>query len=507
MTYSSPARRRGLPPLAACLLWCCGLFLSGASAAATDKLVFEDCELSGSAGHGRASAECATWLRPLDPANPTAGDISLFVARIKSSAPTPATDAVTLINGGPGAASTELYVDMADALAPLRRDRDIILVDQRGTGRSSSLQCEDPTQQPNSATADEFAFESPAAMRWFGATCRAQLPFDPAFFTTSIAVQDLEALRIAAGYEQLNLYGVSYGTRVAQHYARRYPDAVRTLTIDGVLPPPLAMGPMVPLNAQRALDSIIARCSADQACHAAFPNLAEDFVRLSKELKQQTVTVTVADPYRGQQREVTLGYAHLAITIRLMAYATETSSLIPLIISEAANAGNFVPIATQALQMETQLGATMSYGMHFAVVCTEDVPFLSMTEAEQIAVATTYLGLEQVSSLQEVCANWPQGTADSNIKDPWQSDLPTLILSGEFDPITIHEYGTEVARSLSNHNHVIVPGHGHGVLTRGCVPQIFSNFVDTAAPAELDASCVNRLGPEPFFIDLMGPSR
>lgn len=459
-----------------------------------------DCTIYGSNGASRVEARCRSVRRPLDPAVPNGPTIDLQVAIIRSLAPSPARDAFTLVNGGPGGSSLALYADLAPVLLGILRERDIVIVDQRGTGRSSPLRC--PELDALQTDVD------PAAMRAATQRCLAALPVDPRPFTTSVAVADLEAVRVALGYDRWTLYGVSYGTRVVQHYARQYPAQTRALIIDGVVPMETALGPDIAANAQTTLNAIFARCAASPACEAAFPELAADFARLGAELRDQPTTVSLPHPVTGAVESIEISYGHLAAAVRLGSYAPESASLIPLQIDAAANRNNLVPIAAQAMLVLDQLTSSLNYGMHNAVVCTEDVPFYRFEPAAmKQALDQTYLGYEQVEALMEICAIWPAGPIDAGFKEPLTSDLPTLLLSGEFDPITPPANAEQVLNGLSNARHLVAPGQGHGIIARGCVPQLLRQFVESADPQALDSECLDRLTPDPFFIDLMGPAR
>ncbi|MEM1435570.1 MAG: alpha/beta hydrolase [Pseudomonadota bacterium] len=461
----------------------------------------ESCTLYGASGTTRVEAECATLDRPLDPTGQDDTTIELRIAVVRSLAPDPARDALTLVNGGPGGSSIELYADLAPLLTGVLRERDIVIVDQRGTGSSTPLRCAE--LDAAQTTEDDPAFVRQAAER-----CLEQLPADPRYFTTSVAVADLDAVRDALGYDQWTLYGVSYGTRVVQHYARQHPQQTRALIIDGVVPMPDALGPNVAINAQHTLEAIFGRCRADQDCAAAFPELEADFARLGTELKRQARTIQLAHPVTGKAETLELTYGHLAVALRLGSYAPESASLIPLQIHQAANVGNFTPVAAQALRVIDQLTSTMAYGMHNAVVCTEDVPYFDFDPvAMREQLAATYLGPEQVDALQAICAVWPAGVIDPGFKAPLESAVPTLLLSGEFDPITPPANAEAVLPGLSNARHLVAPGQGHGVIARGCVPRLLREFIEAADPAALDAECLERLTPDPFFVDLMGPPR
>ena len=458
---------------------------------------FRDCELHGSSGRGRVTAECGRLQVPEDPQDPEGATIELFVARIPALSPEPAADAVTLINGGPGGSSVSLYVDLAAAFEPLRRERDIVVMDQRGTGRSAPLGC--PSLEEATY---ELDFE---LIRGATRRCLAALDQDPRYYTTSLAVTDLEALRRALGYVSFDIYGVSYGTRVAQHYLQRFPESVRTLIIDGVLPIGLALGPDIAINAQATLDAILERCRANDYCSGVFPGLTTQLREVTQRLRRQPVSLEVPHPVSGRPEAMRLHYAQLAMSLRMLSYAPETAALIPLIIHEAAARQNYLPLAAQALIIEKSLLASISFGMHNSVVCTEDVPFYGNLDGMWPELTATYLGDNQVRALQVICELWPRGILHPSLHDPFQSPKPVLLLSGELDPITPPAYAEQAAVAYPNGLHLVAAGQGHGVITRGCVPTLVSDFIDTASTEGLDTSCMKRLRDDAFFIDLLGP--
>ena len=468
----------------------------------TDTISLAPCELRGSQGYGRIAAECGTLTVAEDPSQTSGRQIALFVARIKALKANPAPDAFTLINGGPGASSITLYTDLAPAFSAILLERDIIIVDQRGTGRSAPLECESDDQPPQSIGAE---FDE-VRMREATRLCLDTLAADPRFYTTSVAVADLERVRAALGYHQLNIYGVSYGTRVAQHFARRYPDAVRTLVLDGVVTPDQALGPDIAINAQLALDTLIARCASDAACQQRFAHLPAQIRSLGERLRDQPVNLTIAHPITALPTELVLTYGHFASTVRMLSYAPETVALLPIIIDEAEARDNYLPLALHALRIEEELGASINIAMHNAVVCTEDAPFYPNLEPLWQTLERTYLGTDQVRSLQALCEDWPRGIIDPDLRQRLDTDIPVLLLSGANDPVTPPAYADSAAAGLRNSRHIIAPGQGHGIAARGCIPTLIGDFVRTANPQALDSQCVDRLGADPFFIDLMGPS-
>jgi pimeloyl-ACP methyl ester carboxylesterase len=298
---------------------------------------------------------------------------------------------------------------------------------------------------------------------------------------------------------------VSYGTRVAQHYLQRFPDAVRTLIIDGVVPIGLALGPDIALNAQATLNAILARCSELAYCAEAFPDLEGHLRELSARLQREPVPLEVPHPVTGRRASISLHYAQLAMSLRLMSYAPETAALIPLIIDEAAVQRNYLPLAAQAVLIEDSLLTSISFGMHNSVVCTEDVPFYRNLDALWPKLEDTYIGASQVRALQGICELWPTGLLHPSLREPVRSDRPVLLLSGELDPITPPTYAERAATTYPNSLNLVAPGQGHGVVGRGCVPMLVSDFVSSGNLDEVDPACLERLGNDAFFVDLLGP--
>ncbi len=442
-------------------------------------------------------ARCTTVSVPLDPDKPEGPVLGLAVAVIPAPTPREPGEALTVLAGGPGGSAREFYASFRQAFRQAGRHTDIVLVDQRGTGASARMDCpvfEDPDK-----------VLSPEAARAATRQCLAVLPHDPRVFTTSVAVRDLEAVREALGYDRLHVYGASYGTRVAQHYARRYPERTASLILDGVVPPDVALGPNVPLNAQAALESIFTRCGEEPECEARFGDLGGQFAQLRAELSASPAEFSMAHPRTGQPESVRLTEVDVAVGVRLLSYSDDSMALLPLLIHEAAR-GRPQGLAAQAMLATEALSESLALGMHNAVVCTEDVPFLDIDDAEQDRLEATYLGFRQVAALQAMCEDWPRGRMDDDLRSPLDSDVPTLVLSGEYDPVTPPAYGDIVDQRLPNSRHLVAPGMGHGVAASGCAPRLVSMFLRDPVPEALDAECLGRLAPQPFFLDYAGPA-
>lgn len=463
---------------------------------AGEGIEFSDCLLEDASGSVAVSARCGRLSVPEDPAAVGGPEISLKIALIPALDGAGRDAAFTVLAGGPGAAATEFYPAYAAAFAYIRRDLDILLVDQRGTGSSAPLDCPPPPGL-------EFDAD-PAAVKSLSQDCLSSLGRDVAPFTTSLAVRDLDAVRAALGYQGLHLYGGSYGSRVALHYLRRFPDRSRSLILDGVVPPDLALGPDIAVNAQQALDRLFDRCAGDAACAARFPQLATRFDSLKRRLERQPESVRFLHPLTAEPADLEFGPSALATAVRLLSYNDHGTSLLPLLIDSAAD-GRMEPLAAQSLMAAEKLGESLSVGMHNSVVCSEDLPFATMTEARWQALDNSYLGRMPFEALQAACSIWPTGPVDEDFHHAVISDAPVLLLSGSEDPATPPAYGDQASESLTRSRHLILEGHGHGVAALGCMPRLLAEFVRKGDPDAVDASCLQRTAPAPWFLDFSGP--
>ncbi len=472
------------------------LLLTGGLSAQVVEL--EDCRISAGPGMPGMKARCGTLTRPLDPSGEVAGEIDLRIAVVPALNLTPEPDPVVPIAGGPGQGSVQFYTAYAHAFEELRRNRDILLVDQRGTGASATMDCD----------FDEDVVEgqySPELTVRYTQQCLDELPHDPRFFTTSVAVRDLDAVREALGYPALNLYGVSYGSRVAQHFARRYPETTRTLVIDGVVPPQKSLGPEIATESQQAVDRILARCVSDEACNARFPDVDKTFDRVVAALRTAPVDLVVPHPSTGRPEEISFGINEFAVAIRLLAYNPRGVSLIPLLVHEAGE-GRYVPLASQFAMTMIGLTDALSIGMHNSVMCAEDLPFVDDADVDYAALQASYMGPLQMDALRAICSIWPVGPIDEGFKAPLATDLPVLLLSGDADPITPPAYAELAMVEMSNATHLVGVDQGHGQIAVGCMPGIVSDFVAAADTAELDTECMERSFVMPFFLDFSGPA-
>jgi pimeloyl-ACP methyl ester carboxylesterase len=471
-----------------------GLLLAGCAAptpspGAAPGLALHDCQLG-----GHIDAQCGKLAVLENRAEQDGRQIELNLAVVKARSRNPEPDPLFFLSGGPGQAATESYPLLSGAFDRIHQKRDIVLVDQRGTGKSNPLEC--PQVEEN---LDEDADEGEYAKQ-----CAATLNGDPRFYTTEIAMQDLEDVRKALGYGQINLYGVSYGSRAALTYLRLFPDQVRSLILDGVVPPDEPLGLYVAADAQRALDLIFERCAADAGCREAFPDLSKSFDQLLASLIEAPVEVRLPAPSSGEMTSLTFTADKMANAVRLLSYTPETVALLPLLIHTAVERQDYSLLAAQYLIVAGDLDQSISRGLNFSVLCAEDQPYID-PQAAEAANQGAYLGNTQTDDLAKICAAWPHGEPSKGFNLPVQSDAPSLLLSGQADPVTPPSNAERVAQGLSDSLQLVVPGGGHNVIYRGCLPRLAGEFIEAGSPKDLEVACVDDIQPLPFFLNFSAP--
>ena len=463
------------------------LALTGPGFAAESRPGMKPCRLQGV----EYDAWCGVVSRPLDPAQPGGTRIDVHYAVLPALARNRKPDPVMFFAGGPGQSAIELAGPVSRMLARLAYRRDVVLIDQRGTGRSAPLQCAElPPAAPLAETADSA--RQLARLK----ACLAQLQALPhgdlRHYTTTVAMQDADAVRLALGAAQVNLVGGSYGTRAALEYLRQFPAAVRRVVIDGVAPPDMVMPAAMSTDAQRALDLVLAACKAEPACQRRWPTLAADWQNLLTRLPRG---VTVAHPLTGVPEQLTVTRELLLGLVRAPLYAPMLASALPLAISEGAQ-GRFEALIGLASAMGGRSTGRLSEGMHYAVVCAEDLPRL----AQATDAPGADFGGEAAAMYEQVCAWWPRGTVQAAFYQLPPTPVATLVLSGGADPVTPPRHGARVAQSLGvKARHVVVPQAGHGVVGLACMRDVLFRFIDAPLDDEalkVDASCADAM-PRP----------
>jgi pimeloyl-ACP methyl ester carboxylesterase len=459
----------------------------------------EPCETPGASEGVKEKALCGTYEVFENRATKSGRKIKLNILVFPATGQNKAADPLFYIPGGPGSSATEDAPYVAQEYAKIRERRDLVFVDQRGTGGSNPLNCDlfNP-QDLQSYLGDYFPLEDVRK-------CREQLEpnADLRLYTTRIATDDLDEVRAALGYERINISGGSYGTRAAQDYLKRHGEHVRAVVLQGVSPTGQLMPRDFPQHTERALNGVIDECAADEACRAAFPDLRAEAKAVLDRLLRGPVEVEVTNAQTGKAVNVKLSRDLAAEAVRYMLYQPAAASRIPLYIHSAAR-GDFAPLAKSAITYRAQIVATGSNGMYLSVTCAEDLPWIKPGEGERNG-ANTFLGDYRLRQQRAACALWPRADIPKGYAEPTRADVPALILTGRWDPVTPPVYGDTAAKYLAGSLHVVVPHGGHGfdgLDGLDCVQNLVADFIDRGTTKGLDASCVSGIRRKGFLLEL-----
>ena len=456
------------------------------------KLVLNDCEI-----RGVAKAKCGNFEVYENRAAKQGRKISLKIVVIPATGDKREPDPFVYFAGGPGGSATDDASGLAQAFPQILAHRDMLFVDQRGTGGSHPLDCK--------------FYDAADLQTYFGyffplddvRKCREQLETnsDLKLYTTTIAADDMDEVRAALGYEQLNLFGGSYGTRAALTYLKRHPTHVRTAMLQGVSPTNHFMPSDFPQQTERALQGVLSECLADKACSEAFPNIKEETKSVLAQLIKGPVEVEIQKPNSSDRVKVKLNRDLAAEAIRYMLYAPVPASRVPLVL-HLASQGNYVPLTRTAIQYRINLVSGGSNGMYLSVTCAEDLPWIKPGEGERMA-ANTFLGDYRLRQQREACTLWPRGEIERDYAQPVKSDLPVLILTGEWDPVTPPSNAERVAKTLTNSLNIVVPSGAHGLdglEGMDCIDHLIVNFIERGAVKGLDTACVKNIRRKGFAL-------
>lgn len=438
--------------------------------------------------------QCGSLIVPEQHENPEGPTIQLGVAIIKSPDPNPVSDPVVMLQGGPGGSTIDTYLQMIPLSPKLRKmNRDIVLFDQRGTLYSKpSLFCEqyyeEGIRQLNEDISDaESNKRAQAALK----ACHdlfVKEGINLSVFNSFENAADVEALRQVMGWDQINLYGVSYGTLLALHVLREYPQGLRSVILDSVVPPQLNFIPDAPQSQNRALEAIFQACAADTDCNAAYPNLKKEFYETVDRLNANKASIHLIDTATGKTYPALMDGDTLISGVVQMLYLTDWIPLIPRVIY-SVRAGDY-SFMERVLSLVV-FDRTMSLGMYFSVLCAEDADFQPGDASLQgLPKELAEMEKDGASQFLETCSFWNVNPLPPKVDEPVSSDVPTLILAGAFDPITPPLYAREAAKTLSKSYYFEFPAGGHGELTSGeCQDSIFLEFINDPN-LKPDGSCI-----------------
>tara|TARA_B100000795_G_scaffold251199_1_gene219869 strand:+ start:16572 stop:18086 length:1515 start_codon:yes stop_codon:yes gene_type:complete len=428
-----------------------------------------------------------------NPNEPNGQKINIHYAVIPAVKNIYPNQAFLAIAGGPGQSAIDNAPLFNNTFARIRETRDILLIDQRGTGRSNILKCpEDKSVSP--LLMNEGNFDTIAETN----KCLAAIDGDVTQYTSTAALKDFEAVRISLGYDKLHIYGISYGTRMAQLYMREYAEAIATVTLDGVVPMQqsvLAIG----LAIDRAVDLLISECENLSRCQQQFPSLRKALATTEVELMLSPVKAQIFHPMTGQPTEFLLTHDKFLSVIRLALYSPTTRVLLPYAIHQAGEKNYQAVLGLYSLTME---GIDIAMGMHASVVCSEDIHRLSTDLSTELE--TSYMGRTMFTELSKVCSVWPSTKVDETFSAPISNNIPTLLLSGELDPATPPDWAILAMADMKNATHLVAPHAAHGVAMQSCANRLVAQLVDEGSTAELDGDCLKEERPRGFYLNANG---
>jgi pimeloyl-ACP methyl ester carboxylesterase len=459
--------------------------------------VIQTCRIAGL----RHSVQCGTVQRPLDPERPGGPTIDIHYVVVPALARRKLPDPVFLLAGGPGQSAIALAGNAMGLFQRLGNRRDLVFVDQRGTGRSAPLICDEQRSRPLAEQAD------PTQQLLRLTACRSQLQRltygDLRFFTTTLAMQDLDAVRQKLGVGQINLVGASYGTRAALEYQRQFGPQVRRMVLDGVAPPDMVLPSSASPDAQAALDGLFAFCASQPVCAASHPRLREDWAALLASLPR---SARLAHPLTGVVEDVHLSRDVVLAAVRAPLYNPALSAALPVAITEAAQ-GRFTALLGLSLPLSARKAQRIAEGMHFSVLCAEDYPRMDLVDTP----AGADFGTSFARQLQSVCADWPRGKVPAAFYNIPVSRVPVLLLSGGLDPATPPRHAARVASALGPQaRHLVVAQAGHGVLGIGCMRDVLYRFLAAEEDGEalaVDMQCIDAVPRPAAFQATTGPAR
>ncbi|HYO62574.1 MAG TPA: alpha/beta hydrolase [Pyrinomonadaceae bacterium] len=445
----------------------------------------------------KTKAWCGSYEVYEDRASKRGRKISLNMVVLPAFAEKPAPDPIFFFAGGPGQGSASVAGPVGEGpLARLRQERDLVFIDQRGTGASNPLTCGIFADDNDLRAYLEDVFPVRQVRE-----CRERLEkvADLKLYTTSIAVEDLDEVRRALGYEKVNLYGGSYGTTVALVYLRRYREHVRSAILAGVAPPNHKLPIPFAGGAQHAMNRLVADCADDAACRAAFPNLREEFRAVLDRLQRAPASVELTNPFTGKPQRVRLARGPFTERLRLMLYSRNAASMVPLLIHRAYQ-GDFRPFLLAALPQARNLQRSISLGLYFTVTCSESVPFITEEEVSR-ETDGTFIGDYRVRVHQRACREWARADVPSRFTNAVSSDAPVLLLSGEADPASPHWLGAEAARHLPNGLQLTILSGAHDYFS-DCIGDITAEFLSRGSARGLNTICISAVRRPPFVTTL-----
>ena len=434
--------------------------------------------------HVRQEAMCAEILVPVDHTNPHVEMMPLHIVKLPAIRSNAEGDPVFILAGGPGQGASEVISTLYPALRKVHQRRTLIFLDQRGTGQSAPLDCELP---------DDKGVDIPVEALQ---TCVNELPRSASWYQTNHLAADTNWARQILGYSSINLYGVSYGTRLGLTIMKEYPTVVRSAVLDGVVPFQKPIGGDFGEGIQDSLEQVFVDCEADTDCKTAFPDLRVEYAQIVQTL-QETGPIVIEHPHSitGIQTQTELSDQILWGVLQQMLYQGVTTSLIPYAINNISQHDDW---STVVGWIGNSPFDGIPIGLYLSIMCAEDVPRIDFSSPPPMD-----LGVLSTIQLKEMCEIWNVPPVSDTTSD-WTSDIPTVLLSGANDPVTPPEYGDLALSQLRNATHIVVSGTGHNTIHHPCVSEMVTDFYQDLSPQTLDTKCASDLKRPPFILSATG---
>lgn len=465
------------------------LSMASTTWASDNNLTLENCHL----GEIRSQVKCGKLNVPENYQKPDGDKISVNFAVLPAIDDSEYKAPLMFLAGGPGQAAVELATGLNRVFREVRKTRDIILVDQRGTGESSALSCEfEAVDNVYSTLPDAL---NPQEVK----DCVKQFKGDVTQYNSENAIRDFDAIRAALGHKKVNIYGGSYGTRAGLVFMRMFPESLESVVLDSVAPIEVPIG-MVGQSGARSFNLLIENCKNSEPCHKAFPNLAEEFQAVKARLAKAPVSIDILHPRLGTPTTLVIDDTKFTGNLRFQLYGMEGRSMVPLVIHQAF-LGNYQPLT--GLMARTEGEQLVYTGLLFNIVCNEDIPRLSI-EDKTADANNNFDGKDSHLAWEMVCPFFPEYRPSEDFYESVTANIPTLILSGNLDPVTPPSNGEHSASTLPNSHHIVVENASHTVAMSTCAIDIVNEFLTSKDPKALDESCLKNIPEESFMTSVNG---
>ncbi len=454
---------------------------------------FEKCMAEGQ--RSVYAAWCGSLSVPENHNDPKSPKVDLALTWIPPRSQVEGAVPLVFLAGGPGQGARSSFPSIRSGLSKVGEFAPLLLMDQRGTGSSQSLDCPFSEDEIAALDASDRAVAKRLAQDCLSLYAGRAL----AHYTTDDAAKDLDLVRQGLGFSALNVAGVSYGTRLAQRYAALYPDKTRSLLLDSPVPSNLVLLSEHGRNLDFAINARLSACTESADCHAELGDTRAVLNELLDQLENSPTETRYRHPRTGEYHVTMVDPNHLISVLRMLSYQSSTAVMLPALLVSAKQDGFADILALNHIVVESMQEA-ISHGLQLSVICSESIPGLTQQDVD--AEADTLLGTQLIEFSRSQCEVWPQKAVADDFHTLARHAIPTLVLTGEFDPVTPPRYGDIIVSGLQNAQHISVRGEGHGVLSVGCLPRLVGDFVETLAFPETE--CIDTRLSLPVFTGAHG---